>query len=158
MNNRTRGLSLLALIGLALGGCSAAVESGPTSETPGGAIELAVSETCLEGSSSQCVLVEGEYIVSPAAFKTATVVEAVASERDGQNTVNVTFTNAGASIVNSLTTEAVQAGGEARLVMRIGDEIRAAVTVAEPLTGESLLIALSPEDSGQQVVDLIKKG
>jgi len=69
----------------------------------------------------------------------------------------VIFTDAGASIVNSLNTEAVQAGGEARLIMRIGDEIRAAVTVAEPLTGESLTIALSPGDSGQQLGDLIKK-
>jgi len=96
--------------------------------------------------------------VSPAVFKTATIEDAVASERDGQNTVDVTFTDDGAAIVNSLTAEAVQAGGEARLVMRIGDEIRAAVTVAEPLTGDSLTIALSPDDSAQEVVDLINKG
>ena len=158
MNTRTRGLSLLILIALALGGCSTAVEPGLTSETPGGTIELAVSETCVEGSDSQCVSVQGQYIVSPAVFKTATIEDAVASERDGQNTVDVTFTDDGAAIVNSLTAEAVQAGGEARLVMRIGDEIRAAVTVAEPLTGDSLTIALSPDDSAQEVVDLINKG
>jgi hypothetical protein len=48
-----------------------------------------VSYTCVEGSSTQCVSVEGDYLVSPAAFKTATVVEAIASERNGQNIVTM---------------------------------------------------------------------
>ncbi|MCY7289361.1 MAG: hypothetical protein LH624_14220, partial [Cryobacterium sp.] len=76
----------------------------------------------------------------------------------GQNAVDVTFTDEGAAVFAALTEEAAQAGGDARLVLKIGDEVRAAVTVVEPLGGDSVMIALSPDDSAQEVVDLISNG
>ncbi|MEP7764385.1 hypothetical protein [Sanguibacter sp. 25GB23B1] len=155
MDPRTRGLSLLALVALAVGGCSAGVESGQTSEASGGTIELAVSETCAEGSDPQCVPIDGQYVMSPAAFESATVDEAAVAKNEGQNAVDLTFTDDGAAVLKSLTEEAVQDGGDARLVLRIGDEIRSAVAVPEPVMGDAVTIPLSSADSAQEVVDMI---
>ena len=155
MNPRKRDLSLIVLVALLLSGCSAAVQSGQSAESSGGAVELAVSETCSEGSDPQCVSVDGQYIVGPSAFESATVEDAAVAESDGQNAVDVTFTDDGTAVFNSLTEEAAQAGKDARLVVKIGDEIRAAVTVKESLIGDSVTIVLSPDDSAQTVVDLI---
>lgn len=155
MNTRTHCLSILALVGLALSGCSAAVESSQTSDASGGAIEFAVAETCSEGSDPQCVPVDGQYIKSPAAFTPATVEIATVADVSAQNGVDVTFTDDGAAVLNSITVEAIQAGGKARLVMKVGDDMLAAVMVAAPLTGNSLTIVLSPDDNAQEVADLL---
>lgn len=155
MDPRTRGLSLLALVALAVSGCSAEVESGEPAESSGGSIELAVSETCAEGSAPQCVPIDGQYVMSPATFEPATVEEAAVAENDGQSAVDLKFTEDGADVLKSLTEEAVQAGDDARLVMKIGDEMRSAVAVPGPVTGDAMTIPLSTADSAQDVVDLI---
>ena len=155
MDHRKRGLSLLALVALAVSGCSAEVESGQPAESPGGTIELAVSETCAEGSDPQCAPIDGQYVMSPATFKPATVEAAAVAENDGQSSVDLTFTDDGAAVLKSLTEEAVQAGDEARLIMKIGDEMRLAVAVPEPVTGDAVTIPSSSADSAQEFVDLI---
>lgn len=155
MDPRTRGLSLLALVALAVSGCSAEVESGEPAESSDGSIELAVSETCAEGSDPRCVPIDGQYVMSPATFEPATVEKVAVAENDGKSAVDLTFTEDGAAVLKSLTEEAVQAGDDARLVMKIGDEMRSAVAVPGPVTGDAMTIPLSAADSAQDVVDLI---
>ncbi len=158
MNVRTRRLAMIALVMLVLTGCSPAVDANQTPEPIAGAIELAMSQTCDEGSDAQCVSVNDGYVLQPAAFERATVEQASVADNAGQNAVTVTFTEEGAAIIAALTEQASDAGSDARLVMKIGDEIRAAVEVMQPITDNSVMIALAPDDSAQDVVDLITNG
>lgn len=119
-------------------------------------IELAVSETCIEGSDPQCTAVGSDYVVLPSAFEQAAVQEAVVSDSPQQNAVDVTFTSEGAAVLNDLTDEARRGGSESRLLFKIGDEVVAAVVVMEALDGDEVTIALSPEEDPQQVVDLLR--
>jgi len=155
LNSRKSGLAVLAIVVVWLSGCSAADDSDQLSSNSSGMIALAVSETCAEGSSPECASVNDQHVVLPASFERAGVKDAVVAEAGGQNAVEVTFTDEGAAVFAALTEEAAQAGGDARLVIKIGDEIRATVMVVEPLSGDSVMIALSPDDSAQEVVDLI---
>lgn len=155
MDPRRRGISLLALVALAVSGCSAEVESGEPAGSSGGTVELAVSETCAEGSDPQCVPIDGQYVMSPATFEPATAEKAAVAENDGQSAVDLTFTDEGAAVLKSLTEEAVQAGDEARLIMKIGDEMRFAVAVPEVVTSDAVTIPFSSADSAQEFVDLI---
>ncbi|TQO19898.1 hypothetical protein FB472_1499 [Rhodoglobus vestalii] len=161
MTSRTQRVSLFLVALLALSGCAA---QGGTdyvdvpAAMPGGAIELAVSETCVEGSDPDCILVNDQYVLKPTAFERASVEDAAVAEAGGQNAVDVTFTDEGAVVLNALTEEAAGAGEPARLVMKIGPEIRSAVFVAEPLIGNQIMIALSPDDNAQETVDLINGG
>jgi hypothetical protein len=79
----------------------------------------------------------------------------VVAEAGGQNAIDVTFTDDGAVVLSALTAKAAAAGASARLVIKIGGEIRSAPFVAEALTGNQVLIALSPDDNAQETVDLI---
>ncbi len=154
-------MALMALAGLQLAFISHAVSANPairTASATGGAIELAVSETCADGAGSQCVLVNGENVVLPSGFERAGVDDATIAEGEGQNAVDVTFTEDGAMVFNALTVKAVQAGDSARLVIQIGGEIQAAVVVMEAVEGDHVQISVSPEDNAQKIVDLIHKG
>lgn len=157
MTSRTSRLSLVVLVVFALGGCSAA-GAGDTASATGGAVELAVSETCADRADPQCVLVNGENVVLPSAFERAGVEDATIAEGEGQNAVDVTFNEDGAVVLNALTEKAAQAGDSARLVIRIGGEIQAAVMVMQALEGDHVQISISPDDSAQEIVDLIHKG
>ena len=158
MASRTPRLSLVVLIVLALSGCSAGVGASDTASATGGAIELAVSETCADGADPQCVQVNGENVVFPSALKRAGVKDATIAEGEGQNAVDVTFTEEGAIVFNALTVKAVQAGDSARLIIKIGGEIQAAVVVMEAMEGDQVQISVSPDDNAQKIVDLIHKG
>lgn len=152
---RARHLALVGLCALLLPGCSAAVDPDATPAFVGGMMELAVSETCVEGSDPQCTAVGSDYVVLPSAFEQAAVQDAVVSDSPQQNAVEVTFTSEGAAVLNDLTNEAVQGGSESRLLLKIGDDVVAAVVVMEALDGDQVTIALSPEEDPQQVVDLL---
>lgn len=65
------------------------------------------------------------------------------------------FTPEGAEVFNTLTERAAQAGPDARLVIKIGADVRAAVVVMEGLHGAEVTIALSPDEDPQQMVDLL---
>lgn len=158
MTTRTVRFSLVGPVLLALTACSAAGGAGETSSTTGGAIELAVSETCAEVSDPQCVSVNGEGVVLPAGFERAGVENVAVTEGEGRNAVDVTFNEDGATVVQTSTEQAARAGGTARLVVKVGDEVLAAVVVPEALEGDQVQIALSPDDSAQEVVDLIQGG
>jgi len=154
MINRPTRFTLSAVALLALSGCS--TTAGAASDA-GGMIEIAVSETCTDVSDSQCVSVNGTTVLIPAAFEEAGVTEATVAEND-QSAVDVTFTADGAEVLHALTEEAAGAGESARLVIRIGGELRAAVVVMEALTGDQAQIALTPEADAQELVDLIQAG
>ncbi|TFC91938.1 hypothetical protein [Cryobacterium sp. TMT3-29-2] len=84
--------------------------------------------------------------------------DATIAEGEGQNAVDVTFTEEGAIVFNALTVKAVQAGDSARLIIKIGGEIQAAVVVMEAMEGDQVQISVSPDDNAQKIVDLIHKG
>ncbi|GAA1212386.1 SecDF P1 head subdomain-containing protein [Rhodoglobus aureus] len=155
MSSEKRRFSLLLVAVLALSGCAAAADADadePTT-TSGGTLELAVSETCVEGSDPECILVNDGYILRPSVFERATVETAEVSE--SQSGVDVTFTDEGAAVLHTLTENAAEAGSDARLVIAIGGEIHSTTFVAEPLTGNQVLIALPPEEDAQETADLI---
>jgi len=154
MTSRALSLSFTLLAVVALSACSAAAGSDEVSAGSGGSIEMAISETCPEGSESQCVTVNGESVVMPTAFERAGVVDSSVADR-GQNVLDVTFDNEGAKVLHALTEEVAGAGESSRLVLKIGGELQAAVVVMEPLTGDQVQISLPPEDSAQKVVDRI---
>ena len=158
MTSRLARLSMAAPVLLLLSACSAATGADETPSATGGAIELAVSETCTHGSDAQCIAVNGQYVVLPSAFERAGVEDAAVTDGEGQNAVGVTFTDDGAEILHALTEKAAGAGSTARLVMKIGDEIQAAVAVMQAIEGNYVQIALSPDDSAPDLVDLIRAG
>ncbi|MBG6060062.1 hypothetical protein RCH16_003519 [Cryobacterium sp. MP_M5] len=84
--------------------------------------------------------------------------DATIAEGEGSNAVDVTFTEDGAVVFNALTVKAVQAGDSARLIIKIGGEIQAAVVVMEAMEGDHVQISVSPDDNAQKIVDLIHKG
>jgi len=155
MTSRTQRLSVVLVALLALSGCASPGGTDAPGATPGGTIELAVSEICVEGSDAECILVSDQYVLRPSAFERASVENAVVAEAGGQNAIDVTFTDDGAVVLSALTAKAAAAGASARLVIKIGGEIRSAPFVAEALTGNQVLIALSPDDNAQETVDLI---
>jgi hypothetical protein len=158
MTARTRRISLAVLALLALSGCSAGVGADETPAATGGAIELAVSETCTEGADPKCVSVKGEHVVLPSAFERAAVEDATAAEGQGPNTVDVTFTKEGSMVLRTLTEKAARAGDSTRLVMKIGGEIQAVVTVMQAVDDGRVQIDLSPHKSAQEALDLIHAG
>lgn len=158
MTSRTPRLALVALAVVALSACSSAIGVDETSSAARGTIELAVSETCAEASGPECVSANGESIVLPSVFERAGVKDAAVAEGAGQNVVEVTFDEDGAAVLHSLSEEAAEAGSSARLVIKTGGEIQAAVTVMQKLQSNQLQVAISPDDSAQDFVDLIHGG
>jgi preprotein translocase subunit SecD len=116
---------------------------------------MAVSGTCTAGSDSQCVLVHGDSVLLPSTFREAGVKSSSVAE-NGQSAVDVTFTADGAKVWQELTEEAAGAGDSARLLIRVGDELQSAVRVIEAMKGDQVQIALEPNESAQDLVDLIQ--
>lgn len=156
MTYRTSRVAILVLASLVLGGCTATADTDTASSPAGGTIELAISRTCNEGSDSRCLPVGDEHVMRPSGYDEAAVEKAVVSGDKQQNAVHITFTDDGAEVLTDLTTRAADAGSESRLLLKIGGEIRAAVRVEEPLSGERVTIGLAPEDDPQEVVELIR--
>lgn len=146
-------LVLVSVLSLALSGCaSAPVPGGAPTE---GSLELAVSETCTEGSDPQCILVGDDYVMRPAAFEHATVADAAESDGQEQNAVDITFTAEGAAVLQDLTAQAAQSAGDARLLISAGGEIVSAAQVMEALEGDQITIALAPQHTAREVLDLM---
>lgn len=157
MNSRAAGFSLTALaIMMTLSACSPGGGADNTPSITSGTIELAVTETCTGGSDAKCVSVDGVNVVLPAAFAQAGVEEATAAEGQGPHAVDVTFTKEGATVLHNLTEQAAQAGNSARLVIKVGGEMQAAVTVMEAVNEGQLQMSFSPNTSAQEAIDLIQ--
>ena len=155
MTSRTSRLTLAAIALFALSACSSAGGADEASSGTGGTIDMAVSDTCTAGSNSKCVSVNGESVLLPSTFQEVGVKDSSVAQ-NGQSTVNVTFNEDGAKIFQALTKEAAGAGDSARLLIRIGDDLQAAVHVMEALKGDQVQIAFSPDESAQDIVDLIQ--
>jgi len=147
-------LTSAVLAVLMLSACSAA-DADDASPDTGGTIEMAVSEVCTEASDADCVLVNGTSVLLPSAFEQAGVTNARVAD-GGQNAVEVTFDHSGAEILHTLTADAAEAGEAARLVIRIGGKLQAAVVVMEALEGDQAQIGLAPDENAQDIVDLIQ--
>lgn len=139
---------------LVLSGCAG--EAGADGRTePAGAIELAVSETCVPDSTPECVAVNGEHVVVPAAgYRRAEVASVAVADDQPGNAVDVTLSSEGAEVLESSTAEVAQAGDDARLVIKVGGEVLFAVAVAEPVTGDHFLLALPHEMSAEEFVEM----
>ncbi|MGJ3403787.1 hypothetical protein [Glutamicibacter sp. Je.9.36] len=158
MTARTRKISLAVLAVLTLSACSTGVGASETSSAAGGAIELSVAEVCTKKSDPKCVSVKGENVVFPSAFEPAGVEDATAADGQGSNTVDVTLTKEGATALHALTEKAARANDSARLILKIGGEIQAVVTVMEPIDDGRVQIDFSPDLSAQEAIDLIHAG
>jgi len=147
MASRISAVPLVALVLLALSACSGGGD--------GGAIDMAVSEMCTDGADSECVSVNGESIVAPSGYEPASVERAAVAESEGTNAVDVTFDAEGAEVFHALAAEAAQAGDTARLVMKFGEKKLVALTVKDAIDRDQMQIALSPDESAQELLDLI---
>jgi hypothetical protein len=92
---------------------------------------------------------------NPATFEDAPVANAAASDGEQQDAVDITFTAEGAAVLHVLTGQAAQAGGDSRLLLKAGGEIIGSTVVMEALQGDHLTIALPPEHTAREVLDLI---
>lgn len=142
------------LLALGLGACS----SGDADAT-GGAVELAVSHTCLPDveADAECVPVRGEHVVTTSDFQRAGIDEAwtVADDADG-DTIHLTFDDDGTAVLESSSEEVARAGETARLLIRVDDDVLAAVRVPEPLTGGDVLLAVPGGSSAEDLLELIR--
>ena len=156
MTSRTRWTLLLVPALLALSACSTPVGAGSSPTAGGGSVELAVSESCVEGSDPQCVVVNGEGVMLPAEFERAGVESADVAQGGEVNAVNITFDDEGAAIFQKLTEQAAGAGSNARLVVKIGNEIQSAPRVMQTMTGKNVQISLGPDGSPQKILEMIQ--
>ncbi len=157
MTFRRRRRALVSILALALSGCATTAVPGTTpTATPKGFLELAISETCTEGSDPQCILIGDDYVMRPATFEDAPVANAAASEGQEQEAVDITLTAEGAAVLHDLTGQAAQARGESRLLFRAGGEIIGSTVVMEALQGDHITIALPSEHTAREVLDLIR--
>lgn len=157
MANRSHGLSLAVVGVLALSACSAVADADEAPSGTGGMIEMAISEPCTAGSDPQCVSVNGTSVLLPSSFEQAGIKQSSVTE-DGQNMVDVTFNEEGTKVFHALTKEAADAGDSARLVIRIGGELQAAVLVMNAMTGDQTQIAFAPEFNAQEILEQIQAG
>lgn len=112
------------------------------------ALEMAVSVTCAGDSSSQCVSINGEdVLITPAEFEQLGVDAAAAA---GTGLIDVTLDSDGAAVMQQLSTEASEAGEDARLVTRVGNDVLSAVRVQGAFRGQFLQMAVPAEvDAGR---------
>ncbi|CAM3448398.1 hypothetical protein OCAE111667_10350 [Occultella aeris] len=163
MANHRRRYWCVGLLVLVASACSAGgAGGGPPPPPTGGAIELAVAQSCTPGSSADCVQVNGEHVeVGAAQFSRAGVADAVAVPDAGDHdSVDLTLDPDGTAVLQDLSAQAAGAGETARLVIRVGETLVSAAAVPEPLeepTG-TVRIALPEGTSADDVVELILAG
>lgn len=152
MKSQAVSFSLITIFALALSACSPTIKSDESSAQ----IELAVSEVCPDPADPQCVSIKDENVISPTEFKTAKVETIAVSESEETGQVDLTFTQDGASVFQSMTKQAAGAGASARMVLKIGGQIHSAIPVAEAIEGDKLQIRLSSSQDAQELADLIQ--
>ena len=155
MTIRTAKVTLAVLAVLILSACASGGSVVGASSANQAKIGLAVSETCVAGSSAQCVAVNGENVLIPSAFEDADVQNATVVEGNGQSAVQVTFTDEGGMVLSALTAQAAKAGSTARLVIKAGGEIIGAPVVMQAIDNREVSIGVSPEDNAEALVAAI---
>ncbi|MFF2389592.1 hypothetical protein [Agromyces sp. NPDC058104] len=153
--------SAVALLFVATSGCTT---GGTTGDSPGerstaepGGIEMSVAQTCRSGSAPECISVNGEYMmILESDFLRAGVETAEAVEDDTINALDVTFDDDGAGVFQELTAEAAASEGTALLVIKVGDEVLSAVTVVEPMHGDTAMIVLPPDADANELARMLR--
>ncbi|GAA1822714.1 hypothetical protein [Agromyces salentinus] len=157
MGSQVWKLPVAGLLIVALSGCTADDGPGEATASDGGGIEMAVSQTCASGSAPECVSVNGEYVmVREADFVRAGVETAEAVSDGSTSAIDVKFDEDGAGVFQKLTAEAAKSAGTARLVIKAGDEVVSAVTVVEPMQGDTAVIALPPGVNPDELAGIIR--
>ncbi|MBM7473181.1 hypothetical protein [Subtercola frigoramans] len=155
MTFRTGRLSVVVFAVVLLTACAGGTSPRASSSVGHARIGLAVSKECVAGSSTECVSVRGEGVLTPSNYENAGVQDATVIEDGGQSTVHVTFTDDGATVLNTLTKQAVQAGSGARLILEVGGKIVGTPAVMEPIEDREVSIIVAREDNAQTLVDSI---
>lgn len=158
MDSQVWKLSAVGLLLVAMSGCSAGDGPGETAPATAGGVEMAVSQTCTSGSAPECISVNGEYVmIVESDFVHAGVEKAEAVADGNTNGVDVKFDDDGTKVFQTLTAEAAESGGTARLVIKAGDKVLSAVSVLEALQGDTVMIALPPDANPDELVGMIQK-
>ncbi|WP_104335979.1 hypothetical protein [Rathayibacter sp. AY1F6] len=148
-----------ALLLLALAGCSAGSSpsaSPAATPEPVGGLGVAVSALCEAGSDPQCVPVGGQdVLVDPEDFTRAGVAAVEADPSTG--VVDVRFDEAGAALLRRGSQAAIDEGADARLLLRVGDRVESALSVMQPIEGDTVQI-VPAEGDAQGLVDRILAG
>ena len=155
MNLAVARSSVVALTVLVLSACASVGPSSDASSPNRAVIELAISQTCVAGGAVQCISVNDEDIVPPSSFEDADVQDADIVESNGQYSVHVTFTDAGGKVLNTVSAQAADAGNGTRMVLKARGWIIGAPVALAPLEGREVSIAVSPNDSAQDLLDAI---
>jgi hypothetical protein len=145
---------------LILGACGRADAGNPVPSTSGrgGALELAVSQTCTPGSRPDCTAVADEHVVvTPSGFARIGVTSATPAA-DGSAAVYVVLDTEGARAFSAIAGQVAEEEGDGgRLVLRVDGEVLSAVRVPEPMSLTRLEIAvpdhLRAEDVARQIND-----
>ncbi|PCC30362.1 hypothetical protein CQ010_04810 [Arthrobacter sp. MYb211] len=103
-------------------------------------------------------MVKGENVVLPSDFERVGVKNVSAAGDQSPNTVDVTFTKDGTKVFRALTEKAAQTGSSERLLLKIGGEVQAVVTVMQAIDNGRVQIDFSPDHSAQEAIDLIQAG
>lgn len=92
-------LCAVAFALLALSGCAL---EGEGSSAGGGAIEVAVVQTCEAGSSSDCVVIEGEHVlVTDESFETVDVEDVAAADGEAGSSVTLGLGERGVAVLGA---------------------------------------------------------
>lgn len=150
-------LSAGTLLLLAMSGCSAGGGADGGSPASAGGVEMRVSQTCSSGSIPNCVLVNDVFVeIDSAGFVHAGVDAAEVADNGGTDAVRIEFDAEGAKTFQNLTAETARLGGTGRLVIKVGDTVLSAVSVPEPMSGNSVTIGLAPDQSAEEFIEMIK--
>jgi hypothetical protein len=103
------------------------------------------------------VAINGEHVlVTDGAFQNVGV-KAVAAEDGQSDAVTLELTEDGAAVLTATTTEASEAGEDARLVIKVGDDVLSAVKVAEPLRDDHVTIGLPSDVAAEEFAEKIRR-
>lgn len=156
MRNRRIGGAAVVLVAFALSGC--AQGGAGDSTAPGGAIEVAVTQTCAAGSSPDCAEINGEHVlVTDGDFEKVDLKSVSAAGDQAGNAVELELTPNGAAVLAASSTAASKAGDEARLVIRVGDKLMSAVKVMEPVTDDHVTIALPSDVTAREFAESTRR-
>ena len=145
---------------LTLGACGQAKAGDPVASTSdrGGAIGLAVSQTCTPGSRPDCEAIGDEYvIVAPSDFARVGVTTATPAP-DGSGAVDLVLDAEGARAFSEASGQVAQKGDDGRLVLSVEAEVLSAVRVPTPVAVKHMQISLPDHLRAEDVARQISGG
>lgn len=145
------------LVVLVLSGCAQGAGAAGSSASSG-TMEMAVTTTCAAGSSPDCVEIDGESVlVTDGDFKKVELKSVSAADDQSGNAVELSLTVDGAAVLTASSAAASKAGDDARLAIRVGDEVLSAVKVMEPVSGDHVTIALPSDITAEEFAEQTRR-